>query len=75
MLILDEVGVQFGSETEENLLFDIINTRYEDRKPTILISNLDGAGVKKYLGERAFDRIREDGGKLIPFTWSSYRGK
>lgn len=75
LLILDEVGVQFGSETEENLLFDIINTRYEDRKPTILISNLDGAGVKKYLGERAFDRIREDGGKLIPFTWSSYRGK
>lgn len=74
LLILDEVGVQFGSETEENLLFDIINERYENRRPTIIISNLDIDGIKQYLGERAFDRLREDGGKYIPFTWDSYRG-
>ena len=74
LLILDEVGVQFGSETEENLLFDIINERYENRRPTIIISNLDIDGIKQYLGERAFDRLREDGGKYIPFTWESYRG-
>jgi len=74
LLILDEVGVQFGSETEENFLFDIINERYENRRPTIIISNLDIEGVKQYLGERAFDRLREDGGKYIPFTWDSYRG-
>ena len=75
LLILDEVGVQFGSETEENFLFDIINERYENRRPTIIISNLDIEGIKKYLGERAFDRLREDGGKYIPFTWDSYRGE
>jgi DNA replication protein DnaC len=74
LLILDEVGVQFGSETEENFLFDIINERYENRRPTIIISNLDIEGIKQYLGERAFDRLREDGGKYIPFTWDSYRG-
>jgi DNA replication protein DnaC len=75
LLILDEVGVQFGSETEENFLFDIINERYENRRPTIIISNLDIDGIKQYLGERAFDRLREDGGKYIPFTWDSYRGR
>ena len=74
LLILDEVGVQFGSETEENLLFDIINERYETRRPTIIISNLDIEGIKQYMGPRAFDRLREDGGKYIPFTWESYRG-
>lgn len=75
LLILDEVGVQFGSETEENYIFDIINERYEEKRSTIIISNLGVDGIKKYLGDRAFDRLREDGGKLIPFTWASYRGK
>jgi len=74
LLILDEVGVQFGSETEENYIFDIINERYEEARPTIIISNLEVEGIKKYLGDRAFDRLREDGGKLIPFTWASHRG-
>ena len=40
LLILDEVGVQFGSETEKMILFEIINGRYEQLKPTIVISNL-----------------------------------
>jgi len=75
LLILDEVGVQFGSDTEKLILFDIINGRYEDRKPTILVSNLMLEDVKKYLGDRIFDRLREDGGEYIPFDWESHRGK
>ena len=75
LLILDEVGVQFGSETEQNYISEIINDRYEARKPTIAISNHDKDGIKKYMGERALDRFREDGGKLIAFNWNSYRGK
>lgn len=75
LLILDEVGVQFGSETEKLILFDVLNERYEKRKPTLLLSNLDVEGVKAFLGERIFDRMREDGGDSIPFDWESYRGK
>jgi DNA replication protein DnaC len=74
LLILDEVGVQFGSEAEKIILFEIINERYEARKPTILISNLSLTDVKQYLGDRIFDRMREDGGKYISFDWDSYRG-
>lgn len=74
LLIIDEVGVQFESKTEENVLFDIINGRYEHRRPTIVVSNLDKKGVERCLGERSFDRLREGGGKLVPFTWGSYRG-
>lgn len=40
LLILDEVGVQFGSDTEKLILFEIINGRYEASRPTIVISNL-----------------------------------
>lgn len=73
LLILDEIGVQFGSEFEKNLLFEIINTRYESRLPTIILSNLTQQDVQGYLGERVVDRIREDGGRVITFDWASHR--
>lgn len=75
LLILDEVGVQFGSETEKLILFDILNERYEKRRPCILLSNLSTADVSAFLGERVIDRLREDGGEVIPFTWESHRGR
>lgn len=75
LLVLDEVGVQFGSDTEKLLLFDILNERYEKRRPALLLSNLTVDGVRKHLGERIFDRLREDGGEAIPFSWESWRGR
>lgn len=75
LLILDEVGVQFGTEFERNILFDVLNERYEKRRPTILMSNLAVADVTTFLGERIMDRLREDGGALIVFDWESYRGR
>lgn len=39
LLILDEVGVQFGCDTEKLILFDVLNERYEKRRPTLLLSN------------------------------------
>ncbi len=75
LLIIDEIGVQFGSEYEKNLMFDILNERYENSMPSLLLSNLTAAEVKAFLGERVFDRLREDGGKCIPFDWQSHRGQ
>lgn len=75
LLILDEVGVQFGSEFEKNLMFDILNERYESHRPTLLLSNLNPDEVRAFLGERVYDRLREDGGKCVPFDWDSYRGR
>lgn len=75
LLILDEVGVQFGSETEKLILFDVLNERYEKRRPTLMLSNLGLDDVRAFLGDRIFDRLREDGGESIVFDWESYRGK
>lgn len=75
LLVLDEVGVQFGSEAEKLILFDVLNERYEQRLPTIMLSNLTSDAIKGYLGERIFDRLREDGGQLIVFDWESARGR
>ena len=73
LLILDEVGVQFGSEFEKQILFDVLNERYEKLKPSILLSNIPGEQLADYLGERVTDRLRENGGKMIGFDWDSYR--
>ena len=73
LLILDEVGIQFGTVAENIILFEIINRRYLDVLPTIVISNLGEAEITGYLGERVMDRLRENGGKSIFFPWPSYR--
>ena len=75
LLILDEIGLQHGSEAEKIILFEILNERYMQCKPTILISNLDIKDLKEYITERVIDRMRENGGQKIVFDWESNRGK
>lgn len=73
LLVLDEVGVQHGTEAEKVHLFDMIDKRYRDMMPTILLTNHGTAGLKAYLGERSYDRLRE-GGIWVKFDWQSQRG-
>ena len=75
LLIIDEVGVQFGTETEKQILFEIINERYENLRPTILITNLSLTNLKEFAGDRVIDRMKENGGKIVVFTGESFRGK
>lgn len=57
ILIIDEIGVQFATDGERQILYEVINYRWENFKPTFLISNLNLEGIKKVLGLRIFDRI------------------
>jgi DNA replication protein DnaC len=72
LLIFDEVGIQAGTDNERDIVFDIIDGRYKYKKPTIFVSNLDISGIKNAIGERALDRLRQDG-TIATFTWKSYR--
>ena len=73
LLILDELGQQFGSDTEQLILFDVLNERYSQRKPVILLSNHPIAEIEKLLGSRMMDRLREDGAECVIFKWPSHR--
>lgn len=75
LLILDEVGVQFGTKFEEVIITDIINRRYADMRPTIILSNLNSDELSEYLGARVVDRMYEGGGGVLAFDWTSYRSK
>lgn len=74
LLIIDEVGRQYGTDAEKMYLFEVINARYEECKPTILISNLNINQLKEYIDPAAMDRLREGGGRMIAFDWDSSRG-
>ncbi|KRG69247.1 hypothetical protein ABB29_12090 [Pseudoxanthomonas dokdonensis] len=73
LLILDEVGVQIGSEHEKMLMFEVLNARYQELRPTILISNLAMEELESFLGQRVMDRYRECG-SVLAFDWESHRG-
>lgn len=73
LLILDEVGIQKGSDNELSILFEILNERYCASLPTIFISNLNRAKYESYRGSRIIDRLREDGAEEFIFDWDSYR--
>lgn len=75
LLILDEVGVQYGTNFEVVVITDIINRRYSDGKPTIIMSNLTREQIVEYLGSRVVDRMDEGGGGVVVFNWESYRAK
>ncbi len=74
LLVIDEVGLQRGTVDEMLWLTRIIDKRLYAMRPTGFITNLDMAGLKDTLGERAFDRLREGVAMRVKFDWPSYRG-
>lgn len=73
LLIVDEVGVQVGSDHEKLLMFEVLNSRYQELRPTILISNLPAGELEAFMGQRVMDRYRECG-SVLAFDWPSHRG-
>lgn len=74
LLVIDEIGVGFGSEAELVQLFDVLDLRYRNELPTVLLSNSQASEIKHVLGDRLYDRLRE-GSIAKACTWPSYRGE
>ena len=86
LLVIDEVGKQFGSESEKNWLSYVIDERYEYYKPTVLISNLklmkecteeekrEGLYIERYLGRDSVSRLVECA-DIVSITGDDYRRK
>ena len=72
LLIIDEVGVQRGTDDEQNVIFDVINRRYRDNRPTILLTNLDGKSLVEFLGPRVMSRLTERA-QFLSFQWGDWR--
>lgn len=72
LLVVDEFGLSGGGKDEEPMLYQVLASRYDHRRPTVITANLNLEELKARLGERLVDRIREDC-THAPMTWDSYR--
>ncbi len=55
-------------------IFDVLDKRYGEQLPTVMVSNLTVDELVNLLGDRIIDRMREDGGALLQLNWQSNRG-
>lgn len=72
LLVIDEIGRGVATAEEQYMLYQIINERYNRRKPTILISNQTKKDFLNYVGIAAADRLTESA-QVVEFTGNSYR--
>ena len=74
LLVLDEIGVTKGTDDELKNLYTIIDDRYRNERPTVLLSNLTPPEMKSVIGDRIYDRLRENH-KFLVCKWESHRGQ
>jgi len=71
LLVIDEIG-RSSSKEEQEFLFHILNDRYENELPTVLVTNMTWSSLKEYFGAAIIDRLCENS-MSIYFTGKSYR--
>lgn len=77
LLVLDEIGREFGAETEKLYLFELINERYNRCLPTLFVTNMacskEQPEFQDFLGDAIMERLREGGGRFLRLNWKSRR--
>jgi len=74
LLVIDEIGVQYNSQTEQTILMDIIDSRYNNMLPTVLVGNVTLTELSEIIGIKGIDRIYPQSPlHLATFTGKSQR--
>lgn len=72
LLILDELGRHSMKDGSRNLIFELINTRTNERKSTIYISNHPQESLKSMYGEEVWSRIAQSS-EVLTMCWANHR--
>lgn len=75
LLVIDEVGRQYGSDAEKTQMEELLDMRYQEMRPTLVCTNCDKTQLAQFLGERGLDRLFENKGIVAIFDWASHRGE
>lgn len=73
LLVLDEIGLQRGTDAERLAINQIVDQRVCQIKPTGMLTNLSAEDLEVAVGARVMDRMKMNGGQWVPFNWESYR--
>lgn len=72
LLVIDEIGRGISTTDEKYMVYQLVNARYNTRKPTVLISNLGKSDFLQYIGVAAADRLVESA-EILEMNGGSYR--
>lgn len=61
LLVLDDYGTEHASEYAKAQLYQLLDTRHEERLRTVLTTNLSREQFRAHAGDRLVDRIAGDG--------------
>jgi len=59
VLFIDDIGKEKQTDWTESVLFDVINSRYEDMLPVVITSNYIGKELEELLGSATYSRLFE----------------
>lgn len=62
MLVIDDLGMERKTDWTQQILFDVVNYRYEHLLPIVITSNLDFDGIGNHVGGAIFSRLYEMSG-------------
>jgi len=74
LLVIDEFQERGETPWENRVVKNLIDKRYSDGRPTIIIANMTRGDMGAALGDSVKDRVRECG-CVIEFNWTSYRAQ
>lgn len=73
LLILDEYGLHDRHENRLQLVHKVLYARYDENKPTMLISNMTVNELATDLGDRLWSRFQHDGLVIVECNWNDRR--
>ncbi|ENV69764.1 ATP-binding protein [Acinetobacter towneri] len=73
LLIVDEYGLHDQHENRLKLVHKVLYSRYDAKKPTIVISNFTTDELNKNLGDRLWSRFQHDGLTVVECNWQDSR--
>lgn len=75
LLVIDEYGAHTRNDYDYQLLFQLVDARYQRNLPTVTITNEDVKEVEAQLDQRILERLLGTAAPKLAFNWESARGK
>jgi DNA replication protein DnaC len=72
LLIIDEIDVKRNTDNANLLLTEVINRRYSNEKPVLVITNQALDNLEQFVGDRVFSRLHENA-FVCSFGWPDFR--
>jgi hypothetical protein len=68
LLVLDEFEKVDGGGDGQRLLFELIDGRYREGRPTVICGNCSLAAFRNIIGDPGYSRVTGSGGVVLEFT-------